>query len=139
MARILGIDYGQKRTGIAVTDPMQMIASGLTMVETHLLMSWLQEYCKKEEVERFVVGLPLHADGNATAMSEVIEVFVGKLMKQFPDKQVLTYEERNSSQEAMRIMIATGVKKKKRQEKGLTDKVAAGVILQHYMQEHVWK
>jgi putative holliday junction resolvase len=139
MARILALDYGLARTGIAVTDPMQMIASGLTTVATRELLDWLQQYCKQEEVERFVIGLPLRADGSSTEMSENTELFIVKLEKSFPNTPVSRHTERHSSQEAARVIFAAGVKKQKRQEKGLLDKVAAAVILQNYMHETVWK
>jgi putative holliday junction resolvase len=139
MPRILALDYGLKRTGIAVTDPMQMIASGLTTVETHTLMEWLKAYCLKEQIERFVIGLPLREDGSRTSMSEAIEVFIQKLETAFPLIPVTRQSERHSSQEAARVIFAAGVKKKQRQEKGLTDKVAAAIILQEYMQAVVWK
>jgi putative holliday junction resolvase len=139
MPRILALDYGMARTGVAVTDSLQIIASGLTTVPTRELLAWLEQYCKQEEVERFVIGLPLRADGTATDMSVNVELFIEKLAKAFPNTPIDPYAERHSSQDAARVIFAAGVKKKKRQEKGLTDKVAAAIILQNYMQEKVWK
>jgi putative holliday junction resolvase len=139
MSRILALDYGLKRTGIAVTDPLQMIASGLTAVETKLLLPWLKDYFKREPVERIVIGLPLRADGSTTTMSENVDAFVLVLQKQFPDLPITTESEQNSSQEAARVMVAAGIKKKDRQDKGRLDQVAAAVILQQYMYANVWK
>lgn len=139
MARILALDYGLKRTGIAVTDPMQMIASGLTTVETRDVLTWLKSYCATEPVERFVIGLPLRRNGSPTDMSEAIDAFAVRLAEAFPHTPVSKQEERYSSQEASKVLLAAGVKKKQRQEKGMTDKVAAAIILQAYMQQEVWK
>jgi putative holliday junction resolvase len=138
MARILALDYGMKRTGIAVTDPLQMIASGLTTVETHQLLDFLSQYCKTEPVERMVIGLPTREDGSATQMSLEVERFIEKLQKRFPEMEILRRDERYTSRDASMVIFAAGVKKKKRQEKGLTDKVAAAIILQQYMEECVW-
>ncbi len=139
MARILALDYGLKRTGIAVTDPLQMIASGLTTVETRDLLSWLKTYCASEPVERFVIGLPLSRDGRSTDMSAAIEAFAVRLQEAFPEVPVTMQEEKYSSRDATKVLIAAGVRKKQRQVKGMTDKVAAAIILQAYMQQEVWK
>lgn len=138
MGRILAIDYGLKRTGIAVTDPLQIIASGLTTVETGTLMDFLVRYCQTETVERFVVGLPLHPDGNPAQIAPQVDAFVEKLKKQFPDTPVTRQDERYTSNEAKKIILQSGIKKQKRRDKALVDKVAAAIILEQYMLDNHW-
>jgi putative holliday junction resolvase len=139
MSRILAIDYGLKRTGIAVTDPLRIIASGLTTVPTGELMEYLIRYCREEPVELFVVGLPLYPDGNPAQIADTVDAFVEKLRKQFPDKPVVRQDERYTSNEAKRIILQSGVKKQKRRDKSLVDKIAAALILEQYRQENDWK
>jgi putative Holliday junction resolvase len=138
MSRILAIDYGLRRTGIAVTDPLKIIATALTTVPTAELMPFLTRYCQEEPVERFVVGLPLHPDGNPAQIAGAVDEFVEKLRKQFPDKPVVRQDERYTSKEAKRIILQSGVKKQKRRDKSLVDKIAAALILEQYMQDHYW-
>ena len=138
MSRILAIDFGLKRTGIAVTDPLRIIASGLTTVPTADVMDFLKNYCNEEDVECFVVGLPMHKDGNPAQIAPQADVFSEKLQKQFPDKPVFRYDERNTSKEAFKIILQSGIRKSKRRDKALVDKVAAALILQHYMEENHW-
>lgn len=138
MGRILAIDYGLKRTGIAVTDPLQIIASGLTTVETGTLMDFLIRYCQMETVERFVVGLPLHPDGNPAQIAPQVDGFVEKLKKQFPDIPITRQDERYTSNDAKKIILQSGIKKQKRRDKALVDKVAAAIILEQYMLENHW-
>ena len=138
MGRILAIDYGLKRTGIAVTDPLHIIASGLTTVETGTLMDFLVRYCQTESVERFVVGLPLHPDGNPAQIAPQVDAFVEKLKKQFPDTPVTRQDERYTSNDAKKIILQSGIKKQKRRDKALVDKVAAAIILEQYMLENHW-
>ncbi|MBK8555150.1 MAG: Holliday junction resolvase RuvX [Lewinellaceae bacterium] len=138
MGRILSIDYGTKRCGIAVTDPLKIIASGLTTVATETLLIFLQQYLAAEEVECIVVGLPLHPDGNPAQIAPEVDRFVKKLREQFPDKNVERQDERYTSNDAKRIILQSGVKKQKRRDKGLVDKVAAALILEQYMHEHHW-
>ena len=138
MSRILSIDYGLKRTGIAVTDPLKIIAGALTTVPTGELMDFLIRYCREEPVELFVVGLPLHPDGNPAQIANAVDGFVEKLRKQFPEKPVVRQDERNTSNEAKRIILQSGVKKQKRRDKSLVDKIAAALILEQYMQENYW-
>jgi putative Holliday junction resolvase len=138
MGRILAIDYGTKRTGIAVTDPLQIIASGLTTVETGGLMDFLTRYCQTETVERFVVGLPLHPDGNPAQIAPQVDAFVEKLKKQFPGIPVVRQDERHTSNDAKAIILQSGIKKQKRRDKALVDKVAAAIILEQYMLDHHW-
>jgi putative Holliday junction resolvase len=138
MGRIVGIDYGSKRSGIAVTDPLKIIASGLVTVPTHELMAFLIRYVGSEDVESFVVGLPLHLDGNPAQLADQVDGFVRKLQKQFEGKPVFRQDERNTSNDAKRIILASGVKKQKRRDKSLVDKVAAALILEQYMQANHW-
>jgi putative Holliday junction resolvase len=138
MSRILAIDYGLKRTGIAVTDPLKIIASALTTVPTGELMDFLVRYCGEEPVELFVVGLPLYPDGNPAQIADAVDAFVARLRKQFPEIPVVRQDERNTSNEAKRIILQSGVKQQKRRDKTLVDKIAAALILEQYMQENYW-
>jgi putative Holliday junction resolvase len=138
MSRILAIDYGLKRCGIAVTDPLRIIASGLTTVETKELMDFLKTYCAEEDVACFVVGLPMHHDGNPAQIAPQVDAFSEKLQKQFPDKPVFRYDERYTSKEASKIILQSGIKKSKRRDKALVDKIAAALILEHYMEANHW-
>ncbi len=138
MSRILAIDFGLKRTGIAVTDPLRIIASGLTTVETKGLMDFLKNYCAEEDVECFVVGLPMHNDGSPAQIAPQADAFSAQLQKQFPDKPVLRFDERYTSKEASRIILESGAKKSKRRDKALVDKIAAALILEYYMEANHW-
>ncbi len=138
MGRILAIDYGLKRTGIAVTDPLKIIASALTTVSTPELLDFLKQYCSTEEVESFVIGLPLHADGNPTQIAPQADKLAQDLQKLYPEKSVFRQDERYTSFNAKLIIMQSGVKKQKRRDKALVDKVAAALILEQYMQEHHW-
>lgn len=138
MGRILAIDFGLKRTGIAVTDPLKIIASGLTTVPTTGVFDFLKKYCTEEEVESFVVGLPLHPDGNPAQIAPQADDFAEKLKKLFPGKPVIRQDERHTSNEAKRIILQSGIKKHKRRDKSLVDKIAAALILEQYMQENYW-
>lgn len=138
MSRIVAIDFGLKRTGIAVTDPLKIIASGLTTVPTAEALDFLQQYCAAEEVEKFVVGLPLHPDGNPAQIARQADDFAAQLQKRFPGKPVVRQDERYTSNEAKRIILASGIKKQKRRDKSLVDKIAAALILEQHMQEHYW-
>lgn len=133
MARILALDYGKVRTGIAVTDELQLIASGLTTVETKELMPFLADYIGKEQVERFVVGLPKQMDNTPSESEELIRPFLEKLTAKFPEIPVERQDERFTSKMALQSMIAGGVKKKKRQNKALVDEISATLILQAYL------
>ncbi|WP_304235156.1 Holliday junction resolvase RuvX [Jiulongibacter sediminis] len=135
MARIMGIDYGGKRTGLAVTDPLQIIATALETVPTAQLMDYLKKYCQKEEVEAFVIGHPLSLDGSDTHASPLVRDFTEKLKKEFPDKEIHFVDEAYTSKMAMRSLIDSGVKKKDRRQKGSLDKIAATIILQEFMEE----
>lgn len=139
MARILGIDYGTKRTGIAVTDPLKIIASGLETVSTEDVEAYLAQYLAAEEVERIVVGMPLYPDGNPAQIAPQVEVFVKKLKKLFPGTEVITWDERYTSEEAKRIILQSGAKKKQRRDKSLVDRISAALILEDYLKAHVWR
>ncbi|MEZ4920417.1 MAG: Holliday junction resolvase RuvX [Saprospiraceae bacterium] len=138
MGRILAIDYGRKRTGIAVTDPLKIIASALTTVATEDLISFLKTYSETEEIEAFVVGMPLHPDGNPAQLAPEIDRFAEKLRELFPGISVFRQDERYTSNDAKKIILQSGTKKQKRRDKSLVDKVAAALILEQFMQEHHW-
>lgn len=134
MGRILSIDYGRKRTGIAVTDPLQLIANGLDTVATADLRQWLVKYLTEEVVTHVVLGYPCHADGNPTALVPDIEKLAAGIQKQFPAITVSYEDESYTSQDAKNILINSGVRKKKRRDKGLIDKISAVLILQNYLE-----
>ena len=139
MGRILAIDFGLKRTGIAVTDPLKIIASALTTVPTAEALAFLTRYCQAEDVDCFVVGLPLHPDGNPAQIAPQADVFAERLRKLFPEKPVMRQDERYTSNDAKRIILESGIKKQKRRDKSLVDKIAAALILEQYMQENYWQ
>jgi len=134
LARILAIDYGKARTGLAVTDPLQLIANGLTTVETPCLEAFIVEYIKKEEVERIVIGHPVQNSGEDSENMRRITPFVNRLRKILPDIPVEYVDERFTSVLAHRAMIDGGLKKKARQNKALVDEISATIILQSYME-----
>ena len=133
MARIMSIDYGQKRTGIAVSDPLQMIANGLTTVDTVQLLDFIADYLSKEQVERIVVGYPKQANGEDSENMKRITPFVNRLRKLYPNITIELYDERFTSVLAHRAMIESGISRKARQDKALVDKISATIILQDYM------
>jgi len=133
MGRILAIDYGIKRTGIAVTDEMQMIASGLTTVDTKSLLSFLKDYVVTEKVERFVVGLPKQMNNTASESEGDIQKFLEHLQKTLPQIPVERVDERFTSKMAFQTMIDSGLKKKQRRNKALVDEISATLILQSYL------
>ena len=134
LGRIVCLDYGLKRTGIAVSDPLQIIATALTTVETKNLMDFLKEYTGKEAVEKIVIGYPLNLDGSDTHITKDVERFIKKLEKQFPSVTVFKEDERMTSKMAVRAMVEGGVKKKKRRDKKMLDKISAVLILQSYLE-----
>lgn len=133
MGQILAIDYGKKRTGIAVTDDMQIIASGLTTVDTDKLIPFLKDYFSKHKVEKVIVGEPKQMDGSASESAEIIEKFVVQFQKEFPIISLERMDERFTSKMAFQTMIDSGLKKKQRQNKGLIDEIAATIMLQDYL------
>jgi putative holliday junction resolvase len=135
MARIISLDYGLKRTGIAVTDPMQIIATGLTTVETPKLMQFLKDYFAKETVELILIGEPKNLDDTDTHATGPVKQFISKLKKTFPAIPVETADERYTSKMATRAMIDMGMKKKDRRNKALVDEIAATMMLQEYLEK----
>lgn len=136
MGRILAIDYGLKRTGLAVTDPLQFIASPLETVPTENLLPWLKSYLDKEEVERFVVGFPTKTDQSETHTTRAVNKLVVQLSKQFPSIPISKEDERFTSKMAQQTMILGGMKKKDRRKKENVDKISATIILQSYMKKN---
>ncbi len=133
MARILAIDYGLKRTGIAVTDPLQIIASALTTIESAKIFTFLGEYIKKEEVELILIGDPRNLDDSPTDISNDVHRVIKIMQEKFPKIPVKTVDERYSSLMASRAMIDMNMKKSRRREKGMVDQVAATMMLQEYL------
>ena len=134
MGRILGIDYGRKRTGVAVTDPLKIVAGNLATVPTHQLMQYIKEYVSREQVERIVVGHPLQLNGQPSESMKYITPFVQRLTKELPDVPVVMYDERFTSAIAHQAMLDGGMKKSDRQDKNRVDAIAATIILNDYLQ-----
>ena len=133
MARILSIDYGKKRTGLAVSDPLQLIAGGLATVDTHELWDYLLQYVAREPVERIVIGEPLQPNGQPSENLARVQQFVNRWRKQRPDIPIEYYDERFTSVLAHQAMLAGGLKKKARQDKALVDEISATIILEDYL------
>lgn len=134
MARILCIDYGGKRTGIAVTDPLQIIATSLTTIETKELIPFLKNYFQEEPVELILIGEPLNLDDSPTHATPLVKAAIVKLTKEFPTMPIQTVDERYTSKLASRAMVEMGMKKKDRRVKGNIDQIAATIMLQDYLQ-----
>jgi putative Holliday junction resolvase len=135
MGRILAIDYGKKRVGLAVTDPMQMIATRLTTVATHTLWDFLKEYFQKEKVETVIVGYPRQLNNQASEAVIYINPFLKRFQLEYPDIQLETIDERFTSKMAFQTMIDGGVKKQKRRDKAMVDTISATIILQNYLEQ----
>jgi putative Holliday junction resolvase len=133
MARILAIDYGEKRTGIAVTDELQLIASGLTTIDTAVIFTFLKDYFENENVELILVGEPKQMDNTPSESEVLIKPFIETLKKQFPNIDIKRVDERFTSKMAFQTMIDSGLKKKQRQNKALIDEISATIILQSYL------
>lgn len=133
MARILSIDYGKKRTGIAVTDPLQIIANGLATVSTSELLSYLKDYLSREQVEKIIIGRPMQTNGQPSENLQRVEQFVNRWKKEMPDVPVEYVDERFTSVLAHQAMIDGGLRKKARQDKALVDKISATIILEDYL------
>ena len=133
MGRILAIDFGKKRTGIAVTDPLQIIASGLDTVEAKQLLTYVKDYISKEEVDIFVVGLPKQMNNQPSESEQLIQPFIKKLKNAFPNIPIEREDERFTSKLAFQSMIDSGMKKKQRQNKATIDKISATLILQSFL------
>ena len=133
MPRVIAIDFGMKRTGLAVTDPLRIIAAALETVETAKLMDYLKAYAAKEKVDGFVVGLPMNLDGSATDVTANVHLFFLALKKAFPDKFVETVDERFTSRMAQQTLLASGKGRMARREKGQVDRISATIILQGWL------
>lgn len=132
--RILSIDYGKKRTGLAVTDPMQIIAGGLTTVDTKELLAYIVNYVGREPVETIVIGLPTQPNGQPSENQARVRSFTGELKKALPNIEVEFYDERFTSVMAHRVMLDSGLGRKRRQDKALVDEISATIILQNYLE-----
>lgn len=136
MPRILSIDYGGKRTGLAVTDPLRIIATALDTVETPRLMNYLREYFAREAVEQVIIGMPVNWDDTDTHATPLVKQFIINFKKQFPQIPIKEVDERFTSKLASRAMIEMGMKKKQRQNKAMVDQIAATIMLQEYLQHN---
>lgn len=134
MGRILAIDYGKKRTGLAVTDPLRIIATALETVPTDTVLKFLQTYLQKEPVDEFVIGMPKTLKSEDSEIAPLVRLFIEELKKTFPNKPVTEADERFTSRMAQRAMIDGGMKKKDRRDKSNVDKISATIILQSYME-----
>ena len=137
MGRLIGIDYGKKRTGLAVTDPGQMIASVLGMVESHLIYGYLEQYLAKEAVDGFVVGFPRQMNFQPSESAPLVQAFAKGLAKKFPGIPVHWVDERFTSKMALQSMIEAGSTRKQRADKGRIDAVSAAIILESYLQQQI--
>jgi len=133
LARVLAIDYGIKRTGIAVTDELQIIASGLTTVDTGELLTFLKNYISKENVELFIIGKPKQMNNTDSESESLIQPFINQLIKEIPTVPIQRIDERFTSKMAFQTMIDSGLKKKQRRNKALVDEISATIILQSYL------
>ena len=133
MPRILAIDYGLKRTGLAVTDPLQIIATGLITIESPKLISFLKDYFSKEQVELILIGEPKNMDDTDTHATQLVRKCIEELKKNFPGIPIQKVDERFTSKMASRAMIEMGMKKKQRRNKALVDEIAATILLQEYL------
>lgn len=134
MPRVLAIDHGSKRTGLAVTDPLRIIATALDTVETCDLLAYLKAYCAKEQVDGFVIGLPTDLSGRPTDATPGVQAFITILKKEFPDQWVEAVDERFTSSMAQQILLASGKGRMARREKGQLDRISATIILQGWME-----
>lgn len=133
MGRLMAIDYGKKRTGIAVTDPAQIVPGGLTTVATPTLIDFLRQYMAKETVDKVVVGWPMQTNGQPSENQARVGAFIGRLQKMCPDLSIIKWDERYTSTMAHRTMLDAGLGRKRRQDKALVDEISATIILQSYM------
>lgn len=139
MGRIIAIDFGTKRTGIAVTDPLRIVPGGLKTVATHELNAFLADYFSKESVDVVVVGYPTNMNGEESASMKQIRPFVDKLIKQYPDKKVVMFDERFTSVIAQRAILDSGIGRMARRNKALVDEVSATIILESFMDSKQYK
>ena len=139
MARIISIDYGQKPGGVAVTDSLQITANGLDTVPSNEVLAYLEKYTEKEQVEKFVIGLPKQMNGQDSDSMQFIKPFVKALKIKFPDIELVYIDERFTSVLAHKTMLEAGLKKKDRQNKSLVDKISATIILQSFLENKAWQ
>ncbi|MBK7734085.1 MAG: Holliday junction resolvase RuvX [Chitinophagaceae bacterium] len=137
MARILAIDYGKKRTGIAVTDPLQIIASGLTTIASNDLISFLKKNLVAEAVELMVIGMPVNLDDTDTHATPLVKAVIKKLKLEFPNIPITEVDERFTSKMAKDAMLQMGLKKKQRRDKKIVDEIAAAIMLQEYLNANI--
>ena len=137
MGRILALDYGKKRTGIAVTDPLKIIATGIQTINTENLFEFLSDYIKKETIEKIIIGLPMNLDGAPTDITAAVQHCIRRLKNTFPAIPIIPVDERYSSKMASKAMLEMGMKKKDRQEKSNIDLVAATMMLQDYLANNI--
>ena len=137
MPRILAIDYGQKRTGIAITDELQIIASGLTTIASETAIDFLNKYFEKENVCKVLIGEPKQMNGEPSQSTDIIELFVTKFKIAFPNMELIRVDERFTSKMAFQTMIDSGLKKKQRQNKALIDEISATIMLQDYLSRYM--
>jgi len=135
MGQILAVDFGKKRCGLAATDDLRIIASGLDTVETSVLMEYLRKYFEKNTVDEVVIGLPMDLKGNMSEVEQDIQKFIEEFKNEFPEVSVVRFDERFTSKIASYFISQSGKNKKQRQEKGLIDKVSATLILQQYLEQ----
>lgn len=133
MSRILAIDYGKKRTGIAVTDELRITANGLTTLSSPDLIYWLKDYFKSNQVGVILLGYPTHADGSPNEITPKVDKIYSQLQKLFPDKEIILRDESYTSKMAFQVMIDSGISKKARRNKALIDEISAAIILQEYL------
>lgn len=133
MGRIIAIDYGSKRTGIAVTDPLRIVPNGLPTVETRKLFAFIDQYFEKEQVDILVIGYPSHLDGNQTYVTVEIENFLKNFSAKYPDVKIFRQSEWFTSRQAKQIILQSGINKTKRKDKSLVDKISAVIILEEFM------
>lgn len=133
MGRILGLDYGMKKCGLSATDSLQLIVNAIGTVETKELGAYLKKYMAEEEVEKIVIGHPKHRDGSDTYLKKNIDTFVAKLQKDYPNLAIDFEDERMTSVEAKEIILKSGIRKSRRRDKALVDKISAVLILQRYL------
>ena len=134
MPRILAIDYGARRTGVAVTDPLGMIATPLDVLPSHTLEEFLKKYFAQEQVSKVVIGMPKNTDGSPTNATPLVQAFINRFKKVFPSMELILHDERFTSKMAFDAMLAGGMKKKDRRDKGNVDKISATIILQSYLE-----
>lgn len=139
MGRLIAIDYGTKRTGLAVSDPQKIIATGLTTVLTHTLFDYLKDYFNREKIEEIIIGIPKKMNNEASDNMKNVKTFASKLTTLYPNIPIVLYDERFTSVLAHRAMLDGGLKKKDRQNKALVDEISATIILQDYMESLIYK